>query len=60
MPSHPAAGDTVVLTTSTTVIRHNEKSIGPTSHITERSQVTDNDNQPNAGVNITKDIISES
>ena len=60
MSSHPAAGDTVVLPTSTTVIHHTEKSIGPTSHITERSQVTDNDNQPNAGVNFTNDTISES
>ena len=60
MPSHSAAGDTVVLPTSKTVMHHTEKSIGPTSHITERSQVADNDNQSNAGVNITKDTISES
>ena len=66
--SHPASGDTAVLvTSSTTITPHTEKSINLTTgvssltqpDITEKSQVTDDDQQPNADANITKDTTSE-
>ena len=66
--SHPASGDTAALVTnSITITPRTDKPINLTTgvssltqpNIKEKSQVTDDDQQPNADANITKDTISE-
>ena len=66
--SHPASGDTAVLVTNSIIITpHTDKSINLTTGVSnltqpdikEKSQVTDDDQQPNVGANITKDTIGE-